>query len=133
MADRREASRIHKPTLVALIVGAVWGIGLLVAAVWAPAYQSSSLSSSGVPPNGTATLVQENGTGVLAPVALPLLGVVFVTLALWRRRRRARPGAGTVPWVVLAGVAAITLLSMLTIGPFLLPVTVSLAVACASA
>jgi hypothetical protein len=124
-----------------LVIAATWSVGLLVAAAVVPAYSSMTVASSGSFPGTTATstvrttatLVQENGTRVLALVALPLLAVIVVTLSLWRRRRRARHGAGMLAWTVLAVVGGLTLVSMLTIGPFILPVALLLTVACARA
>jgi hypothetical protein len=59
--------------------------------------------------------------------------VVIVAVALVFRRRRGRTGAGLfAPITVLLG-AALSLPAMLTIGIFVLPLVVLLAVACGSA
>lgn len=138
-------------TTVALVLAAIWSVGLIVAAVVVPVYQSTSVSSSvsssttggtalehpqlehQVVTESSATLVQENGLRVLALVGIPLLAVAVVSRSLWRRRVNARRGAGPVAWTVVGLLGAFTLVSMLSIGIFVLPVTGSLVFACAMA
>lgn len=88
------------------------GVGVLVCLV-APLYSTDDGSTA-----GTATLIEVNGLGALAPVLL------FLVLA---------GGAWLVPWrpgrvLLVAGHAGLTLPAMLTIGIFFLPATVVLAV-----
>ncbi|MHB8296788.1 MAG: hypothetical protein ACYDH5_19690 [Acidimicrobiales bacterium] len=146
--------RADRPTRVLLGAAALWSVGLVVAALTAPAYSSTSASSSSPSsPSGasghptttptmhvmhtSATLVQVNGLGsrvgfaVLAPVSLPLLAVVVVAFALWRRRKSETPGAGSLAWLVTVLLLGVALLGMLSIGLFIGPVAVILAVACA--
>ena len=121
---------------IALVFAGVWSIGLLVGAVTLPAYQrqSATYSSTVVGPVSTtsssATLVEENGSGALAVVAIPLAICVGIAFGLWRRRRSHRPGPGA-PACVLSGVLLLfCLVSMLTIGVFVLPVAAALVTAC---
>ena len=112
---------------VALAVALVWSAGLLVGAAVAPVYETST--STGSVAQGSATLVEANGPGVLLAVAIPLVAAAIVSLALWRRR--ADRGAGPVAWTCAVVLAGFTLLAMLTIGIFILPVTLILLVVCA--
>ncbi len=80
------------------------GVGVLVCLV-APLYSTDDGSTA-----GTATLIEVNGLGALAPVLLFLVP--------WR------PGRV----LLVAGHAGLTLLAMLTVGIFFLPATVVLAV-----
>ena len=77
------------------------------------------------------TLVQENGLKVLIPVGLPEVGVVVTAAALWRRRRCGRTGPGPVAIGSTVAIGIVSVLGLLTVGPFILPVAVLLAVACA--
>jgi hypothetical protein len=99
-------------TLLAL----VWSIGLLVTALFAPAY-------------GSTTLVQENGSGVLIPVGIPAVISVAVWLALWRRCTRGGSVSGVVAWTCVSLLVVFCLLALASIGLFVIPVAVLLACA----
>jgi hypothetical protein len=109
---------------VVLAVALFWSAPLLLAAALAPAYQSTTETSSGKVTHGSATLVDENGPGVLLIIGVPLLVTVIVGYALWRR------GAGATASTFTGLLAGFNLIAMLSIGPFILPVTACLAVAC---
>jgi hypothetical protein len=115
---------------VALAVALVWGAGLLVGAALAPAYEMGTATSTGVVVHGSATLVEENGPGVMLVVAVPLVAAAIVGLVLGRRR--AMRGAGPVAWTCAGLLAGFNLLALASIGLFILPVTVCLLVACAT-
>jgi hypothetical protein len=70
---------------------------------------------------------------VLAVVALPLIPVLTVAAALWRRRRAHRPGAGPVAWAAVCVLWAFAFVTGFSIGLFVLPVVGLLAIACAAA
>jgi hypothetical protein len=91
-----------------------WSMALLVAALVVPIY-------------GSATLVQENGRGVLLVVAVPAVLSATVWLALWRRCSRGGPVSGYVAWTGVAGLAGFCLLGLASIGLFVVPVAVLLA------
>jgi hypothetical protein len=55
---------------------------------------------------------------------------LVIWYALWRRR--GRQGAGFLAWVVAALLIGFNVLAMLSIGVFLIPVTVALVVACST-
>jgi len=123
----------------AILLAAVWSMGLVIAAAVVPVYQSSSTVESAAPDHllpvrsASTTLVQENGPQILAIVGIPLLTVALVSLSLWRRRANLKRGAGPFACTVLGLLAVFTTLSMLSIGIFVLPVTGCLSLACALA
>ena len=132
-----------RKTIVALGLAALWSIALLVAAAVVPVYQSSSASSStsasspagatdqhAIATSSSATLVEENGSGVLGVVGMPLLAVVVVSTSLWRRHAHGKGGPGPVAWIVVGLLSALTAVAMLSIGIFMVPVTGLLVVAC---
>lgn len=125
MGDRR----LRRGEWTALAVALIWSAGLMIAAALAPAYQSTTETSSGTVTHESATLVDENGPAVLLPVGMPLLVTVIVGYALWRRE--ASRGAGPVAWTFTGLLAGFNVVAMLSIGPFIVPVTASLFVACA--
>jgi hypothetical protein len=114
---------------MALDVALVWSAGPIVAAAVAPAYQSTTETSSGTVTHESATLVDENGPAVLLPVGVPLLVTVIVGYALWRREEGR--GAGPIAWTFTGLLASFNVVAMLSIGLLMLPVTAALAVACA--
>jgi hypothetical protein len=114
---------------VTLGVALLWSVGLLVATALAPAYETVTETSSGTVTRGTATLVEQNGFGVLLTMAVPLFVTVIVGWALWRRG--ARRGAGPIAWTLTGVLACLNLLAMLSVGVFVLPVTACLVAACA--
>ena len=116
---RRE---IGTARLVALLIAFVWSAAILVGAFTVPAYSSDGSGA------GSQTLVGENGTGVAVTISVPLAVTAIVATSIWRRRRAAGPGA--VAWTLTSLLAAFNVLAMLTIGVFVLPVTVALVVAC---
>ena len=123
-------SRFGRLQRISLASALVWAAGLVIAAVLAPAYQSSGFSSSGTVTDGSATMVGVNGWGVLLVAGAPLAAALVIWYALWKRR--GRQGAGVLAWVVTALLGCFNVLAMLSIGVFLIPVTLALVVACAT-
>jgi 4-amino-4-deoxy-L-arabinose transferase-like glycosyltransferase len=101
---------------------------LVIAALLVPVYQSASVSSSGAVTDGSATLVGVNGWGALLAAAAPLAAAAVTGYALWRRT--GRQGAGVLAWTVTGLLACFNFLAMLSIGVFVIPVTLALAIAC---
>jgi hypothetical protein len=95
-------------------VAFVWSIGLLVAALIAPVY-------------GSATLVDENGRGVLLVVAVPAVIAVAVWIALRRKCSRGGRVSHYAAWVCVWVLAAFCVVGLLSIGVFVAPVAVLLA------
>ncbi|HET7048670.1 MAG TPA: hypothetical protein VFI54_10425 [Solirubrobacteraceae bacterium] len=99
---------------VLTVLAFVWSIGLLAAALFAPEY-------------GSTTLVEENGSGVLLPVAVPAVISAAVWLALWRKCTRGGSVSGVVAWTFVSLLAVFCLLALASIGMFVIPVAVLLA------
>jgi hypothetical protein len=112
------------------LVAAVWSLGLLAAA-GLPVFDSTTTSPQGTT-FVTETLVAAQGWWVLIPVAMPLVITGVVALAL-RRHRRGRPDGAhhsrRVAWAGITLLTAFALLSILSIGGFVLPVAILLACA----
>jgi len=121
-------SRFGRLERISLAVALIWGTALIITAVLVPVYQSSSVSSSGPVTAGSATLVGVNGWGALLVAGAPLVAAVVTACALWRRAERH--SAGVVAWAVTGLLICFNVLAMLSIGVFVIPVTVALAVAC---
>ena len=122
------ASRFGRLERISLASALVWGTGLVIVALLAPVYQSSSVSGSGIVTGGSATLVGLNGWGVLLVAGAPLTAAVVTGCALWRRA--GRPSAGVLAWSVTGLLVCFNLLAMLSIGVFVLPATLALVTAC---
>jgi hypothetical protein len=113
---------------ISLVIALLWGAGLVVAAILAPVYQSSGVSSSGGVTDEPATLVGVNGWHALLVAGAPLAASVVTGWSLWRRP--GRPGAGVLAWAVTGLLICFNFLAILSIGVFILPVTLALAIAC---
>ena len=124
-----QAGPLGRLERVSLAIAAVWGAGLLAAAVVVPVYSSAGVSSSGAVSHGVATLVAVNGRGVLLVVSVPLVAAAMVAGALWRRG--PRQGAGVLAWAIAGLLAVFNVLALASIGVFVIPVTACLVVACA--
>ncbi len=99
---------------------------LLASGFLVPVYSSESVSSSGAATSTTETLVAVNGLNVLIVLAIPLLISLLVAAALRMDRRRAA-------WILTGLLGLFAVLAILSIGFFVLPVVIALAVACATA
>jgi hypothetical protein len=129
-ALRSLTGRLGRVQLVSLAIAIAWGAALVVGALVAPVYQTSSVSSSGAAAAGSATLLAVNGWHVVLVAAAPLAAALITGGMLWRRN--GRRGAGAFAWVASGLLGCFNLLAMLSIGLFVLPVTVALLVACGS-
>lgn len=107
---------------VLLGLATLFSLVLILAAVFIPAYNSGGNSLTG----NSATIVQQNGDGVLGFVCIPLAGSIAVAVALMFRLR-------WVAWVFAAIVCCFVFLGAFTIGVFGIPVALLLVVACARA
>jgi hypothetical protein len=122
------SSRFRRLEWISLAFALVWGTALVIAALLAPVYQSSSVSSSGAVTDGSAALIGVNGWGALLAAGAPLAAALVIGYALWRRT--GRQGAGVLAWTVTGLLACFNFLAMLSIGVFVIPVTFALAIAC---
>jgi hypothetical protein len=107
------------------VAAIVYSAALIVAGFVMPVYSSESVSSEGEITQGSATLVGENGASAVVVLAIPLVIAVVVGVALRRRTRRSV----AVAWTLVGLLAAFNLLSIASIGLFVLPVTLALVAA----
>lgn len=129
------------PTRLFLALAALWGAGLVVAAATVPVYSGTTTTCSyaqacaqtQVTKTTSATLVEVDGNGALAVVALPLVPVLVAAASMHRRFRKHAEGAGVVAWLAVALVGTFTTLGALTIGIFVAPLFVLLMCACTAA
>jgi hypothetical protein len=120
---------------IALGFAIVWGVLLVAAAFVVPVgtSETAEATSSGVPgvvTTTTTTLVQSNGIWGAIVISIPLGFALLVAVALRQRRHVA---AVVVAWVLTALVCVFTFLAMLSIGIFVLPLTMALVIACTMA
>lgn len=115
---------MRKLTVVCVSLAGLWTAVLFVGAATVPAYSgfSTTVTSAGAQSTTwtSATLLQENGTWVFVLLAVPAVAVLLTAgLLIIEPRHR---WAGWAAWVPVGLVSVLTLLGMLTIGVFLLPV-----------
>jgi hypothetical protein len=127
-AIRYAGARFGRLELLSLTLALAWAIGLILAALVVPVYRSADVSSSGTVPGGSSTLVGVNGWMALLVAGAPLAAAVATGCMLWLRA--GRQGAGVLAWTIAGLLGCVNLLAMLSIGVFVLPVTVALLVAC---
>jgi hypothetical protein len=128
MSARTAARRRY--LAVRMTAGAlVWSIGLVLVALFVPVYGSSETSAGD---NGVtlthATLVQVNGPRALALMAIPAVVSIVVAWALRAMWAGVRWSVG-VAWAAVIVLAAETVVGIVSVGIFILPVTVLLAAA----
>jgi hypothetical protein len=108
-----------------------WSVALVVGALVLPVYSGTAVNSSAEPTSTTATLVGENGLGVLIPVGIPAVVTLLVWVALrWRCSRGGRL-SGSIAWMAIGLLAMFCVLAILSVGIFVLPVVLLLAGAAA--
>lgn len=123
-------ARFGRLERVSLLIALAWAAGLVAVALVAPVYESAGVTSQGTVTHGSETFVAVNGWGAMAWVSAPLIAAAVTAYALWRRAGRA--GAGVLAWTVTGLLACFSLVAILTIGVFVLPVTGALIVACSA-
>lgn len=111
--------------MIWLGLAALSSLALVVAGLIVKAYTSTNAPS--------LTLIQENGVKVLAPLSIPFVFVVIVTLVLRHRRRTGKRDTGIAVWIVLGLLVLLVLLGAFTIGPFIAPIAVFVLLAITSA
>ena len=92
---------------------------LVSAAFWAPLYSDGS------------TLLDENGTGVLVPMCVPLVLTLIAFWGLWLKCSRGSVAGERAAIAVLTVIGIFTILSGFSIGIFVLPLTALVAAAVA--
>lgn len=115
---------------LALAGAATWSAALVVAALTLPAYsgETAGTDSTGAATGSstTATLVEVNGWWGLVIASLPLVACLVVAVLLLGAGGRAAQVAAL---VVVALLGALTVLSLLSIGLFLVPAVALLGLA----
>lgn len=105
---------------------AVWSLGLVLAAVLVPAYPGDS-TSAGVATLSEQTLVQNEGLWSLALVLVPLIACAVVAVAMVHRRRDDARWAVPAAWAAIGVLGLVALLAITSLGAFMVPVAVLLA------
>ena len=82
---------------------------------------------------GSLVLIPENGNGVVIILSMPLVLVGLFSAALAWRRVHHKPGPGAVGWILAGLTALLSLVGILTIGIFLMPVAALLFIVCGKA
>lgn len=117
---------VETPARVALVIAAVLGLALVIWALTFPAYEGLETTSDGVTHHLTRTMVEENGPRVMIPVSIPLAVTGLVALLVLRG---PEPAARILAWVLVGLLGAFAVLAMFSIGIYVLPVVIALAVA----
>lgn len=117
-----------RATRALLIAAAVYSVALIVGGFLVPVYTSESVTSSGAIARESQTLVEVNGAWVLVVLTIPLLVTIGVAASL-----RRGPSGRLAAWLLVFALGVFTVLSLLSIGLFVLPVTLTLVIACALA
>ncbi|HEY5111187.1 MAG TPA: hypothetical protein VII67_02540 [Acidimicrobiales bacterium] len=128
-------NRRERRVAIVMTLAGLWSVALIAASFFVRAYQSSGATFGTYttsPPPG-ATLIQENGDKVLIPLSVPLVIVLIVAALMLRRQRRGQVLVGPAAWTGAVLMGILSFLGLFTIGPFILPVTVLLLVACVMA
>ncbi len=129
--------RLGRVTRILLLFAAIYAAAFPIVGLVVPAYSSTttSVSSNGTTTHSSSggTLVAVNGWRVLIVLALPLVAVGLVWCSLRWRRRRDHLDAGALAWTVVGLLGVMSVLGILSIGVFILPLVGLLAGACATA
>lgn len=123
----RVASRRWSLAVRLTAVALVWSIGLIIAAAVVPAYATEAASQTDGLTLTNSTLLQDKGAGALALVIVPVLVSLIVLTAIRFRRHRNAAWSGRVAWTAIGALAVESLLGIATIGAFMLPVAILLA------
>lgn len=122
---------MRKLPMICVSLAAAWTLLLFVSAATVPVYSGYSTTTTSDGSRSTtstsATLLQENGAWVLVLLSVPAVAVVLTAglLAIESRYR----WAGWAAWGPTGLVGILALLGVMTIGIFVLPVAVLLAIA----
>ncbi len=107
---------------------AVWSLGLLVAALLIPAYDGET-TIQGVATLTRQTLVQNAGAWALAVVAVPVIAAGVVATALAQRRLQDARWAVPTARSAVGVLAVVALLTITSVGAFMVPAGVLLVLA----
>ncbi|MEO7587434.1 MAG: hypothetical protein ABIS84_05340 [Arachnia sp.] len=113
-------TRLRRGQRVALSIALVWAAALLVGAFTVPVYGGSGAE---------ATLIGVNGASGVVVAAAPLLLAAATAFSL--RLRDPHAGAGLLAWALAILSAVYSIVAILSVGIFALPVVACLIYACA--
>ncbi|RMB58782.1 hypothetical protein [Tessaracoccus antarcticus] len=113
---------------IALAIALIWAGVLLVGAFTVPVYGGEGADSTGAVTQRALTLVGVNGASGVVVAAVPFLLALGTAFALWLRG--SSPGAGPVAWTLTILSAVFSMVSILSIGLFAIPVVACLLAAC---
>ncbi len=103
---------------------------LLFLAFWPYSYQSQTMSADGgVVDESSASLIEENGMGVLVWLIIPVVMCLVAFLATLSRIR----GGKVIIWAMAILLLLFGLVSIFSIGAFYLPAALALIIAAATA
>jgi hypothetical protein len=123
----RVASRRWSLAVRLTAVALVWSLGLIIAAALVPAYGTEASSQIDGVTLTNSTLLQDKGAGALVLVMIPVLVSVIVVIAMRFRRRQDAAWSGRVAWTAIGALTVESLLGIATVGAFMLPVAILLA------
>jgi hypothetical protein len=112
---------------LALLVARIYSVAIIVAGFFLPAYTSLSVTSTGEVKRVSTTLVGENGFGSVFVLSVPLVLTLAVGVAL---RLHAKRRAMAVAWTLTGLFAMFNLAGVMSIGLYIIPVTLCLLYAC---
>jgi hypothetical protein len=110
-------------------IAVIWSVGLVLAAALVPAYGTTSTSSVNGVTISSTTLVQSQGAWAMVLATIPALVSVTVVAAMLHRHRRNARWSGPVAWTAIGLLTIESLLGILSVGAFLLPAAILLALA----
>jgi hypothetical protein len=125
-ADPSPTERRNRVAIHLTLAAAIWSFGLVIAAVALPVYETTTTTSVAGTTFINTTLVAGQGAWVLIPVLVPLVITGGVALALRRRRAGAGVRHSQIAWASVGLLVVFSLLSILSIGGFVLPVALLL-------
>jgi hypothetical protein len=112
---------------LALLFAGLYSVCIIVAGFTVPTYSSVSVNATGEVKHGSATLVAENGIDSVFVLSVPLILTLAVGVAL---RLYAKRRAMAVAWILAVLLALFNLTAMMSIGLYIIPVTICLLYAC---
>jgi hypothetical protein len=118
---------LGRTAMYSLAVALGWSVAMWFAAFTVPIYSSDSTSSDRSAPHSSLTLVGQNGLSAIVVVSIPLILALLVAGSLafvpW-------PAGRIIAWTLTGLLVAFNVLALLSVGIFLVPVTLGLVMAC---
>jgi hypothetical protein len=112
-----------------IVIALVWSAGLIIVALFIPTYASDRASEMDGVTLTSSTLLQSKGAWAMTLVTIPALVTVAVLVLLRGRRYDGAEWRLYAVWALVALLAVEALLGILTVGAYILPVPILLALA----